>query len=74
LRKGKNNLNFYEEFIMIGWYVMASEKYINDKVNNELNAAFLERGAPYSLIYMVNSETNADPLIFKGGKPIKYKL
>jgi len=58
---------------MIGWYVMGSDKYINEKTT-ELNAAFLERGAPYSLIYVVSSETTLDPQLFKSGKPVKYKL
>jgi len=52
---------------------MGSDKYINEKTT-ELNAAFLERGAPYSLIYVVSSETTLDPQLFKSGKPVKYKL
>lgn len=26
LRKAKNNMNFYEEFVLIGWYMMGAKK------------------------------------------------
>ena len=29
LRKAKNNMNFYEEFVLIGWYVMGSKKSLD---------------------------------------------
>lgn len=37
LRKGKDNMNYYEEYILIGWYVMGSEKSIDKKIVSELN-------------------------------------
>jgi hypothetical protein len=40
LRKGKNNMNYYEEFILIGWYVMGSQKFVENKVVDELNRVF----------------------------------
>jgi hypothetical protein len=32
LRKGTNNMNYYEEFVLIGWYVMGSQKYVDQRV------------------------------------------
>lgn len=34
LRKGTNNMNYYEEFVLIGWYVMGSQKYVDRKVTD----------------------------------------
>lgn len=61
LRKGKDNMNYYDEFILIGWYVMGARKSIDEKVVNELNKSFEERGSLYSLICAVDGETDSDP-------------
>lgn len=75
LRKSKDNMNYYEEFILIGWYVMGSEKSIDEKMNADLRKAFEERGAIYSLFYLSNWNSElGDPQVFKSGKPIKYKF
>ena len=75
LRKAKNNMNYYEEFVLIGWYVMGSKKSLEDKAIQELNKAFGDRGAPYSLFYLVGSDPEAgDPQVFKSGKEIKFKF
>lgn len=29
LRKGRDNMNYYEEFILVGWYVMGAKKSID---------------------------------------------
>lgn len=67
-------MNYYEEFILIGWYVMGAKKSIDEKVVNELNKSFEERGSLYSLVYIVDSETDSDPQLYKSGKPIKFKF
>ena len=28
-RKAKNNMNYYDEFILVGWYFMGHEKYFD---------------------------------------------
>ncbi len=33
-------MNYYEEFILIGWYVMGAKKTIDEKSVNELNKSF----------------------------------
>jgi hypothetical protein len=53
---------------------MGAKKTIDEKVVNELNKCFEERGSLYSLIYIVDSEADSDPQIFKSGKPIKFKF
>ena len=53
---------------------MGAKKTIDEKVVNELNKSFEERGSLYSLIYVVDSEADSDPKIFKAGKPIKFKF
>jgi hypothetical protein len=40
LRKSQNNMNYYEEFILIGWYVMGAEKSFDRKTKDELSKAF----------------------------------
>lgn len=67
-------MNYYEEFILIGWYVMGSQKFVENKVVEELNRAFQERGASYSLYYFVGLEFDSDPKLMKAGKEVKYKL
>ena len=52
---------------------MGSKKGLEEKINNELNKAFTERGAPYQLIYLTDPEAG-DPEVFKGGKLVKYKF
>ena len=49
-------MNYYEEFVLIGWYVMGSKKSLEEKTVNELNKAFGDRGATYSLFYFVTSD------------------
>lgn len=74
LRKSQNNMNYYEEFILIGWYVMGAEKSIDQKTNDELSKAFEERGAAYSLLYLSNGVSDlGDPIVYKLGKSIKFK-
>jgi hypothetical protein len=34
LRKAKANMNYYEEFVLIGWYAMGSKKSLEDKTVN----------------------------------------
>ena len=54
---------------------MGSKKSLDDKTINELNKAFGERGAPYSLLYLVGGgEEAGDPKVFKSGKEIKFKF
>jgi hypothetical protein len=74
LRKGKNNMNYYEEFILVGWYVMGSQKFMEQRVADELNKAFQERGASYSLYYFVGLEFDSDPKLMKAGREVKYRL
>lgn len=58
---------------MIGYYIMASEKFMNKRTAQELDTAFAERGAPYSLTYLVSEET-VEPKLLKGGKPARYRF
>jgi hypothetical protein len=74
LRKAQQNMNYYEEFVLIGWYVMGSKKSLDEKTIGELNKAFEDRGAPYSLFYLVAASGEGDPQVFKSGKEIKFKF
>ncbi len=53
--------------------MMGSHKYVDTKVVDELNRAFEERGALYSLYYFVGAE-DSDPKLYKKNKEVKYKL
>lgn len=52
---------------------MGAEKSFDSKVNAELSKAFEERGAIYSLHYLLSGETG-EPQVFKLGNPIKFKF
>jgi hypothetical protein len=67
LRKGKNNMNYYEEFVLVGWYVMGAEASSDGKLFNELSKAFELRGASYSLHYLIGKSVEPEPKLFKGG-------
>ncbi len=45
-------MNYYEEYILVGWYVMGNKKMINEKTVQELDKSFEERGVIYSLHYL----------------------
>lgn len=71
LMKGKTTVNYYDEFILIGWYAMGTGKYLEDKnVSEELNRNFIERGAPYKLL--IDSSGKEEPKLFKDSKQVKY--
>jgi hypothetical protein len=53
---------------------MGAQKFVESKVVEELNRAFQERGAAYSLHYFVGTEQEADPRLLRAGKEVKYKL
>jgi len=53
---------------------MGAKKTIDEKVVNELNKSFEERGSLYSLVYNVDGEIDSDPQLFKSGKPITSKV
>lgn len=60
---------------MIGWYAMGAAKSVDQKFNVELNKAFEERGALYSLFYLFDGESDAfDPQVVKEGKLIKFRF
>ena len=70
-KKAKNNINYYDEYILVGWYFMGSKEkyYDSDKVKfTEVSQAFAERGAPYHL--MINNKGEAT--LFKDGKKVEY--
>lgn len=53
---------------------MGAQKFVENKVVEELNRAFQERGAAYSLYYFVGTEQDADPRLLRAGKEVRYKL
>jgi hypothetical protein len=52
-KKAKNNVNFYDEYTLVGWYFMGNkEKYYDTDLAKftAIFQAFSERGAPYQLL------------------------
>ena len=46
---------------------MGAQKFVENRVVDDLNRAFQERGAAYSLFYFVGMEPDADPKLLKAG-------
>jgi hypothetical protein len=70
-KKAKNNINFYDEYILVGWYFMGNkEKYYDTDLAKwtAVSQAFTERGAPYHLLINNKGETT----LFKDNQKIKY--
>lgn len=54
---------------------MGAEKNIDPKTNAELSKAFEERGAIYSLSYLLAGDSDtSEPQVFKLSQPIKFKF
>lgn len=73
LRKGKANMNYYEQYILVGWYVMGPQKQIDSKVNQELSKSCQERGAVYSLHNLVGKDESKQ-LLFRRDQPVQFRL
>ena len=72
MRRSKNTVNYYEEYGLVGWYIMGTPKYtkMDEKKREEISKDLMKRGAPYFLI--VDAEGTQHPKLFKDGKPCNY--
>ena len=72
MRRSKNTVNFYEEYSLVGWYIMGTPRFTkgDDKKKEEISKELIRRGAPYFLI--VDAEGSQHPKLFHEGSPCNY--
>ena len=72
MRRSKNTVNYYEEYGVVGWYIMGTPRFTkwDEKKKEEISKELSKRTAPYFLV--VDAEGTQHPKLFYEGKPCNY--